>query len=172
MSASSSQPDEPDWLKEFRQANAPSPPPPPAAPDTKTRRKHERFEVDGAEVSLYLHGSILGTLGLRKQNKAVGLVDLSEGGAHFLTTERLPVGARVKIHIELERMQDEIDSLAEVRWSHESGKRKGEFHTGVAFQDMEPGEATRIRHMGEYFASDAYRSMREARQRRTGLQMP
>src|SRR5436190_14332169 len=89
-----------DWFAEFKKVNPATTPPAPVREQTESskeagkpgeRRRYHRFEIDECQATLYREG-LLNVLGVGKNNRARAALDLSEGGARFLTYERLPVG--------------------------------------------------------------------------------
>ncbi len=121
------------------------------------RRKHHRFAIDEARVSLRKEGALV-LFGLGGGNKAVGPVDLSEGGARIRTKKCLEPGSRVRVKIEFSKFQDSIEAEGEVRWSREDAKTRNEAHSGVMFLNLDPGHVKKIGRMRECFTSPHYRA--------------
>ncbi len=101
-------PPQADWFAEFKKLN-PSSSPAPVREQTEStkeagkpgeRRRHTRFEIDECQATLQRDG-LLTVLGVGKSNRARAALDLSEGGVRFLTHERLPIGTRVRVVIEM-----------------------------------------------------------------------
>ena len=164
----------PEWYKRFQELNkgssAPAEPPP--APRSSAgrgteRRRHPRFEVDDSHVTLYRDG-LLTKVGFGKDNKARLVVDLSEGGLQVITCERLPIGSKVRIHLEIEKFQDAIELAGVVRWCFQNAQKKEDFYAGVQFMVTPPNESRKIAAMREYFTSAHYRAIRETRRRKRG----
>src|SRR6185503_7382647 len=126
------QPNQANWFAEFKKINQVAPA---AAAKTDTnghaksseRRAHSRFGVDECQATLYREG-LLTVFGVSKQNRARAALDLSEGGVRFLTTERLPIGTRVRMIIQMEKYQDQIEASGEVRWCYQSTKKAADFY--------------------------------------------
>jgi len=116
------------------------------------RRKHSRFGVDEATATLYKEGTLV-LFGMGRRNKALGPVDLSEGGARLRTRERLDAGAKVRVTLAFDKFDDKIEALGEVRWSREDPRNQDEYHAGVMFLNLEPGQVKKIGHMRGYFTS-------------------
>lgn len=129
----------------------------------KERRRHERFELEArAEVR---RKSWLARLGLGRGNVAVGPVDLSEGGVRLLTTRPLEPGTKVKVHLRVEKFNDELESVAEVRWCRPHPGEPKRYCVGLAFADLVPEEYRMIGFLRGYFTSNAYRTQKETRRR-------
>ena len=171
------QPEENDWFKEFQRLNNPSGKPAAPAPARdarpEDRRRHLRFDVGETSARLYRDG-LLSTLGIGKSNKARAAIDLSEGGARLLASERIPPGTRVRIRIEMEKFKDAIEATGVVRWCYQSAKRPNEFFAGAMFVDLPPAQLKKIALMREWFNSPQCRVMRETRQRQkdSGFSFP
>jgi Tfp pilus assembly protein PilZ len=165
-----------DWFAEFKKMNKGGPAPA-NAPEKTTestptqtkksgeRRRHNRFEIDGCQATLYREG-MLTVFGVGKSNRARAALDLSEGGVRFLTHERLPVGTKVRIIIEMEKYKDQIDTSGEVRWCYQSAKNAEDFYAGVQFEDLDPVQKRKIAQMRDWFTSPQYRAVRETTKRR------
>ena len=162
-----------DWFAEFKKVNPGSTPPAPVREQTESskeagkpgeRRRYHRFEIDECQATLYREG-LLSVLGVGKNNRARAALDLSEGGARFLTYERLPVGTKVKMVIEMERYKDHITASGEVRWCYQSAKNAADFYVGVEFTDLDPAEKRKIATMRDWFTSPQYRAVRDSKKR-------
>jgi Tfp pilus assembly protein PilZ len=161
-----------DWFAEFKKANksAPGNPQgktdstPPGGKKTSERRKHGRFEIDECQATLYREG-LLTVFGVAKTNRARAALDLSEGGVRFLTHERLPIGTKVRMIIQMEKYKDQIEASGEVRWCYQSAKIAEDFYAGVQFTDLEPSQKRKIVQMREWFTSPQYRAVRDSKRR-------
>src|ERR1700675_2674611 len=102
-----------DWFAEFKKINKGGPAPgnapgktsestPTETKKSSERRRHNRFEIDECQATLYREG-MLTVFGVGRSNRARAALDLSEGGVRFLTHERLPVGTKVRMIIEMEK---------------------------------------------------------------------
>jgi c-di-GMP-binding flagellar brake protein YcgR len=160
-----------DWFAEFKKVNKGAPAPASVqgkleessssqAKKSTDRRRYNRFEVDGCQATLYREG-MLTVFGVGRSNRARAALDLSEGGVRFLTQERLPVGTKVRIIIEMERYKDQIEASGEVRWCYQSAKNAEDFYAGVQFEDLDPVQKRKIAQMREWFTSPQYRAVRE-----------
>lgn len=163
-----------DWFAEFKKANKGGPAPAQAPADatpsgTKKdaeRRRHSRFEIDECQAMLYREG-LLTVLGVAKNNRARAALDLSEGGVRFLIHERLPVGAKVRMIIQMEKYKDQIEASGEVRWCYQSAKNAEDFYAGVQFSDIDPAQKRKIVQMREWFTSPQYRAVRDSKKKQS-----
>jgi Tfp pilus assembly protein PilZ len=170
--AGGTDPSQAEWFAEFKKVNkagpaGPSKPEPvPAAAGSKPsdRRRHLRFEVDECQATLYREG-ILSVFGMSKQNRARAALDLSEGGVRFLTHERLAIGTKVRMIIQMEKYKDQVEASGEVRWCYQSVKKTEEFYVGVQFSDLDPAQKRKIAQMKEWFTSPQYRVVRETKRK-------
>jgi hypothetical protein len=174
MSGSPEKDNQADWFAEFKKLNPSSQAPVPVREQTESskeagrpgeRRRHSRFEIEDCHATLYREG-LLTVLGVGKSNRARAALDLSEGGARFLTIERLPVGCKVRIIIQVERYKDQIEAVGEVRWSYQSGKSSQDFYAGVEFLDLPAVEKRKISTMRDWFTSPQYRAVRDAKNKK------
>jgi hypothetical protein len=176
----------PDWFKEFQAANAGAARPSGApakdssdstsarsAPAGSERRRHERFEMSEAQTTVYRDG-LLTVLGVGKENKARVALDLSEGGLRILCEERIPVGTRVRIRVEVEKYNDAIETVGVIRWCFQSAKRKDDFFAGIMFVNLDGAQARKIGQMREWFTSPQYKAIRdtERRKKESGFTFP
>jgi len=159
-----------DWFAEFKKVNKNSPPKADATPTgngkPSERRRHTRFEVDACQATLYREG-LLNFIGMSKDNRARAALDLSEGGVRFLIQERLPIGAKVRMVIQMEKYQDQIEASGEVRWCYQSTKKAGDFYAGVQFSNLDDTQKRKIAMMKEWFTSVQYRAVRDAKRKST-----
>ncbi|MBI3855364.1 MAG: PilZ domain-containing protein [Planctomycetes bacterium] len=161
-----------DWFAEFKKVNKGAPPGTPSKPDStpagakkdSERRRHSRFEIDECQANLYREG-ILSVFGVGKGNRARAALDLSEGGVRFLIHERLPVGTKVRMNIQMEKYKDEIEASGEVRWCYQSAKNVEDFYAGVQFENLDPVQKRKIALMREWFTSPQYRAVRETKRK-------
>ena len=131
---------------------------------TNERRRHPRFSVEDCEITLTRSG-LMNTIGIRKENLARNLLDLSEGGLRVRTTEKLDKGARVRVRVVMKRFSDEIEALGEVRWSGTHPIRPTEHLAGIMFTKIDPQHARRIVNMRNWFTSPQYRQKRDHREK-------
>ena len=131
--------------------------PVPIRPDN--RRRHARFQVSSTQV--ILRDGFLSALSLGS-NKARKVVDLSQGGARILVTEKLPVKQKVRLKITLEKYQDEIEIGGEVKWCYPSTNKK-DFYIGVKFLTDDPATTRKMAALQEWFTSPQYQALRSRR---------
>ncbi len=163
-----------EWINEFKKLNSGSPSPsdsPPAAPGDAApspkgseRRRHGRFELDGASTQLYKEG-FLAFIGVGKDNLARAAIDLSEGGGQFLVHQRLAPGTKVKIKIGVEKFNDTVEAAGVVRWCFQSAKKKEDFYVGVQFSNVDGAQSRKLAAMREWFTSPQYKAVRQTRLR-------
>jgi Tfp pilus assembly protein PilZ len=163
-------PPQSDWFAEFKKVN-PSPAPVRELSESSKetgkpgeRRRHNRFEIEDCQVTLHREG-LLTVLGMGKNNRARAALDLSEGGVRFLIQERIPVGSKVRMVIEMGRYKDQISAAGEVRWCYQSGKNAEDFYAGVEFIDLPATEKRKIAMMRDWFTSPQYRAVRDSKKR-------
>ena len=165
-----------DWFAEFKKVNkgAGATPASGGKPDSTPtgskkgteRRAHSRFEVDECQAMLYRDG-ILSVFGVGKGNRARAALDLSEGGVRFLIHERIPIGTKVRMIIQMEKYKDQIEAAGEIRWCYQNAKRTEDFYAGVQFDDLDPVQQRKIALMREWFTSPQYRAVRETKRKKT-----
>ena len=112
----------------------------------KERRQHPRFPIRDAEAVLTPEGALI-FLGTDPGNKALGAVDLSEGGTRLRTRRPVPLGAAVRVTLEFEEPRGKVDARGEVRWSRKGpGSGRGS-QAGVMFVGLPPDQARTIRRL-------------------------
>src|SRR6185503_11904081 len=100
-----------------------------------------------------------------KSNRARAALDLSEGGVRFLIHERLPIGTKVRMIIQMEKYQDQIEASGEVRWCYQSTKKAADFYGGGQFSDLDDTQRRKIAMMREWFTSPQYRAVRSTKKK-------
>ena len=160
-----------DWFAEFKKANQDY-----VAPNTETtpggskkpneRRRYTRFEVDECQATMYREG-ILTIFGVGKGNLARAALDLSEGGVRLQIQDRIPIGTKVRMIIEMEKYKDHIEASGEVRWCYQSAKHSKDFYAGVEFEELDPAQKRKISLMREWFTSPQYRAVRETARKKS-----
>lgn len=169
---------EPEWFKRFKEANtkaadAAGERPPSTrivggqANADADRRRHHRFDLNDTAVTLYREG-LLTLIGVGKENKAKVAINLSEGGIQVIIRERLQIGAKVKIRLEIAKFKDAIEAAGVVRWCYQNAQRKDDFHAGIQFENLPGTETRKIASMREWFTSPAFRAVRETKNRKKG----
>jgi hypothetical protein len=167
-------PREPEWFKKFKEVNTKASDASPRSSPTRVpghdgeaeRRRHHRFDLNDTSLTLYRDG-LLTILGMsKKENKGKVAVNLSEGGLQVIMRERLTLGAKVKIRLEIAKFKDAIEAAGVVRWCYQNSQRKDDFHAGIQFEDLPGTESRKIASMREWFTSPAFRAVRETRGRK------
>lgn len=162
-----------DWFSEFKKINKgiPSPAPDPTPTGSKKsaeRRRYGRFEIDECQATL-IRGGLLSVFGVGKGNNlARAALDLSEGGVRFLVHERIPIGTKVRMVIQMEKYQDQIEAVGEIRWCYQNAKRTEDFYAGAQFEDLDPIQQRKIALMREWFTSVQYHAVRETKRKARG----
>jgi Tfp pilus assembly protein PilZ len=160
-----------DWFSEFKKANQNYAPPktettPGGTKKPSERRRYSRFEVDECQATMY-RGGLLTIFGVGKGNLARAALDLSEGGVRLQIHERIPIGTKVRMIIQMEKYKDQIEASGEVRWCYQSAKHSKDFYAGVEFEELDPAQKRKISLMREWFTSPQYRAVRETARKRT-----
>jgi len=159
-------PQEPEWFKKFKEVNTKAGDASPDRPSTRVpgqdseadRRRHHRFDLKDTTLNLYREG-LLTLLGMGKENKGKVAINISEGGLQVIMRERLTVGAKVKIRLEIAKFKDAIEASGVVRWCYQNSTRKDDFHAGIQFENLPGTESRKIASMREWFTSPALRSV-------------
>jgi c-di-GMP-binding flagellar brake protein YcgR len=165
-----SNPNQAEWFAEFKKlsknppAGASKPDVAPPSGKPSDRRNHLRFSIEECQATLYREG-ILNVFGVNKQNRARAALDLSEGGVRFLTHERLAIGMKVRMIIQMDKYKDQIEASGEVRWCYQSLSKTDDFYVGVQFADLDPAQKRKIVQMKEWFTSPQYRAVRETKRK-------
>lgn len=131
------------------------------------RRRYKRFLPRECDLSLVQEqtGFLKIFLGRHKQNMARAVVDLSEGGARFVTKGRLAVGTHVRVTINVRLFNDTLNFTGTVCWVSEHQQRGKQYYTGVLFDAISPLQARKISSIRDYLLSPQYRQKEETRRR-------
>lgn len=160
-----------DWFSEFKRANQNYAPPKAETTSEGTkkpsdRRRYARFEVDECQATMFREG-LLTIFGVGKGNLARAALDLSEGGVRLQIHERIPIGTKVRMIIQMEKYKDQIEASGVVRWCYQSAKHSKDFYAGVEFEELDPAQKRKISLMREWFTSPQYRAVRETARKRS-----
>jgi len=161
---------EKNWCNEDK----PKPRKPSEAAEKAARnlRKHIRIEVDDATPLVYVKG-FLNFVGLGKSNKALDVMNLSEGGVLLKTLEKVPKGSKVRVRLKLEKYQDEFRADGVVRWCVLNPYAPVEYFMGVEFVKVKDEQAKKLQKMRDLFTSPEYKAKAGVRSRgSSGLQYP
>lgn len=135
-------------------------------------RKHVRFEVDDAQPLVYVKG-FLNLVGLGKGNKALDVMNLSEGGVLLKSLEKVAKGSKVHVRLKLEKYQDVFHADGIVRWCVLNPYAPVEYFMGVEFVKMKDAQAKKLQKMRDWFTSPEYKAKFGGRGRNSsGLQFP
>jgi Tfp pilus assembly protein PilZ len=133
-------------------------------PTSHDRRKHLRFPVDECTLTLYRSG-LMNTIGIRRDNLGKAVLDLSEGGLRARVSEKLEIGARVKIRLEMAKYSDEIEAGGEVRWCAANPTRPDIITAGIMFVKIDPMHSRKIANMKNWFTSPHFRQKRDQKEK-------
>ena len=149
-------------MADSAQGSTPSPKPPSekAVAVVQEKRQHPRFKVEGSTAVLG-KPSFLANIGLTSGGRAV--VNLSQGGAMIRWGKRLPVESRHEIRIEIPKLREVLEGMAEVRWCLASAKSESDIYIGVQFVDLPASERRKLAGMYELFTSTEYKAMAAVR---------
>jgi len=101
----------------------------------------------------------------KKDNLAQAVVDLSEGGARFITKSKLSIGTRVSVTIAVRLFNDQIDTLGTVCWAGEHNTRAAHYFIAVNFDKLDAVRSRKISSIRDYLASPEYKQKQETRKR-------
>lgn len=131
------------------------------------RRRHKRFLPRECDLTLIKEASgimkVLGAGG--KDNLAVGVVDLSEGGARFVTRAKLAIGAKVAVTIMVRLFNDTVRARGTVCWCGQHPRHSGHFYIAVSFEQLDTTQTRKISSIREYLNSPEFKQKEEVRKR-------
>ncbi len=158
---------EKNWFQEDKPRKASEP-----SKAVKNLRKHVRFEIDEATPLVYVKG-FLNLVGLGKSNKALDVMNLSEGGVLLKTLEKVPKGTKVHVRLKMEKYQDEFNADGVVRWCVLNPYAPVEYFMGVQFGALKEEQAKRLLKMRDWFTSPEYKAKSAGKNRASrGIQFP
>lgn len=132
-------------------------------------RTSTRFSVGDIAVPLVYEHGFLTSIGIGRINQARAAVNLSEGGILVRTHDRMKSGAKVKVKLEIEKLNDTIEAEGVVRWCFQCAKQESNFYAGIGFTNVPPPVASKIAKLRGYFTSPEYRSKTSGKRRRETL---
>ena len=132
-------------------------------------RTSNRFSVGGVAVPLVYEHGLLTSLGIGRINQARAAVNLSEGGVLVRTHDRMKSGAKVKVRLEIDSLNDVIEAEGVVRWCFQCAKEQSNFYAGIRFTKVPPPVASKIAKLRGYFTSPEYRNKTAHKRRRETL---
>jgi len=130
-------------------------------------RNNTRFSVGGIAVPLVYEQGLLTSIGIGRTNQARSAVNLSEGGCLVRTHDRMKSGAKVKVRLAIDKLDDVIEAEGVVAWCFQCAKDETNFFAGISFQNVPPNVASKIARLRGYFTSPEYRSKTAGRRRQT-----
>jgi Tfp pilus assembly protein PilZ len=128
-------------------------------------RTSTRFQVGGVATPMVYEHGFLASIGIGRFNQARAAVNLSEGGVLVRTHDRMKSGTKVKVRLEIEKLNDIIETEGVVSWCFQCAKQETNFYAGIRFTNMPPPLASKIAKLRGYFTSPEYRN-KTAHQRR------
>ncbi|MBI2931786.1 MAG: PilZ domain-containing protein [Planctomycetes bacterium] len=133
----------------------------------RERRRYRRFLPRGCDMVLVEEASGLFKVFFNgsKKNVALAVVDLSEGGARFITRAKLKMGSKVNVKINVRLFSDSIETLGTVCWVAEHAQRFGHYYVAVSFDKLDPVRVRKISSIREYLQSPEYKQKEETRKR-------
>ncbi len=133
------------------------------------RRVHKRFLPRDCEMALNKEASgimkVLGAGGGKKENLAVAVVDLSEGGARFLTRTKFDLGTRVSVTVTVKLFNDTLKAHGRICWVGGHPQRAGHFYVAVSFDKLDSGQQRKIASIREYLNSPQFKLKDDTRRR-------
>lgn len=149
------------WRREKQSSGSNPAVPRPGGPE---RRKHPRFAIDECTLLLYRSG-LMETIGVRRDNLGKSVLDLSEGGLRARVTEKITIGTRVKVRLEMAKYSDEIEAGGEVRWCAQNPMRPDLITVGVMFVKIDPTHTRKIANMKNWFTSPQFKQKRDQKEK-------
>jgi hypothetical protein len=125
-------------------------------PQPRDIRRFPRFRITDAKILVYPEG-FLQSLGLRRANRAVAAINLSEGGILVQLGREVAPETTFRLRLELERFSEVIEGKAIVRWCGPSRSDVGVFYAGLEFVKIDPVNRRKIEKMRGWFTSKEYR---------------
>lgn len=112
--------------------------------DKKERRRHKRYGVKDCTVQ-YKLVPLLGLEFLINISERYLVLNISQGGVHFITKEEFKERARVLLIIKAPLLKDEIIRVSgRVVWTRKSTDANA-YHVGVEFVSMGKSNRNRLR---------------------------
>lgn len=122
--------------------------PPPRRKDLQ--RRYRRFVPTEVETDLQEQG-LLARIGM-KQNPALAVRDLSQGGLSVVCGEQLKPGKAVKVRLEFRITRSVIEAEGVVRWCRrDTLSLAPRWIVGIVFKKMPPRSDTELRRLERYF---------------------
>ena len=133
------------------------------------RRRHSRFDILQARATLFRgphgpEGLVVSTRPVRK-NWARTSIDLCEGGAQIVVSDRLEPGTPVYGSIDVDECAERIQIRGEIRWCAPLRGPEGAFRAGVMFKDLEPSQMKAISLVRECLVFVRIKALREIKRK-------
>jgi hypothetical protein len=110
---------------------------------SEPRRRHKRFRPPRAQVSCVPRG--FWTSLLRKINVAIGLKDISLGGAQIVADRPLKLGVRTELTFHFAGFPDPVQMEADVRWCRrDTLSLAPKWNAGLTIKHISPSDETRL----------------------------
>jgi Tfp pilus assembly protein PilZ len=144
-----------------------APPPSTGSHPAANRRKHQRFQPAELELSVVKQASGLTRLfgSAPKENIAIGIYDLSEGGMRVSIRERVAPGTPVSVKFKIRKFNDEVAVDATVAWITPHAVRHEHFIVGLLFTKPDSASQHKIASMRSYFTSPQFKNKSETSKR-------
>lgn len=111
--------------------------------DGVEKRKHKRYGVRGSTIR-FKKGGILAFLNSASTRYLV--LNMSEGGLHFISKDELQVGQRITITLEAPSLEGTVKGKGTVVWVRKSHEHAA-FRVGVKFTGFDQRSKFRLRHI-------------------------
>jgi len=136
------------------------------------RRRHSRFDILRARATIYRgpqgpEGLVVDARPVRK-NWARTPIDLCEGGAQIVVSDRLEPGTAVYGAIDVDECAERIQIRGEIRWCAPLRGPEGAFRAGVMFKDLDPSQVRAISLVRECLVFVRIKALRAMKQPEEG----
>lgn len=111
--------------------------------DGVERRKHKRYGVRGSTIR-YKSGGILAFLNSASSRYLI--LNMSEGGLHFISKEPLKVGQKIHLTLEAPSLEGTVKGRGIVVWVRKSEEHHA-YRVGLRFTRFDERSRFRLRHI-------------------------
>ena len=123
------------------------------------RRRFARFAPDKYRAVVKKKGLIGATI-------SETLVDLSEGGAQFISPEPVKQGTKVKVSVHMDKFGDTVGAEGQVLWVRQQTTARGErWRCGILFTDLDEDARRKLSNNASWFTSEVYLARKRQRER-------
>jgi len=136
----------------------------------KELRSSVRFKVENVTPVVYQKG-LLTQFGIGLVNRAKEAINLSTGGILVRTSDRIPKGTKVVVHLEVEKFNDLIQAEGVVRWCFQAAKDSRHFYAGIQFTKISKADVQKIAQLQGYFTSPEFKQKTARRKLKDPLQI-